>query len=59
MIKHRQLLKPLWEKKKLLVTSNFFFSHMLCTQPETCIPICQSLFAAELEEPKIGMRGKG
>ena len=23
----RSLLKTLWEKKKLLVTSNFFFSH--------------------------------
>ena len=26
-ISNRQLLKTLWEKKKLLVTSNFFFSH--------------------------------
>ena len=26
-INNRQLLKTLWEKKKLLVTSNFFFSH--------------------------------
>ena len=26
-INNRQLLKRLWEKKKLLVTSNFFFSH--------------------------------
>ena len=24
---HRQLLKTVWEKKKLLVTSNFFFPH--------------------------------
>ena len=27
LINDRQLLKTLWEKKKLLVTSNFFFSH--------------------------------
>ena len=26
-INNRQLLKTLWEKKKLLITSNFFFSH--------------------------------
>ena len=27
LIKNRQLLKKLWEKKKLLITSNLFFSH--------------------------------
>ena len=27
LINKRQLLKTLWEKKKLLVMSNFFFSH--------------------------------
>ena len=35
---------------------------MFSTQSENCIPICQyvaSLFAAELQEPKIGMWGKG
>ena len=39
---------------------------MFSTQSENCIPICQyfditsmSLFAAELDEPKIGMWGKG
>ena len=38
---------------------------MFSTQSEICIHICQyffyfiSLFAAELEEPKIGIWGKG
>ena len=36
---------------------------MFSTQSENCIPICQKfltsyLFAAELEEPKIGISGK-
>ena len=35
-------LKTLWEKKKLLVTSNFFFSQNdVFTQSENRIPICQ------------------
>ena len=37
---------------------------MFSTQSENCIPICQyfyimSLSGSELEEPKIGMWGKG
>ena len=37
---------------------------MFSTQSDDCIPICpyfdiMSLFAAELEEPKIGIWGKG
>ena len=40
------------------------FPTMLTTQSDNCIPICiyiflSSLFAVELEEPKIGMQGKG
>ena len=64
-IENRWLLKILWEKKKLLVTSNFFFSHNFSTQSDNCIPICVhifdilSLFATESEEPKISIWGKG
>ena len=37
---------------------------MFSTQPDNCIPICLffdiiSLFAAELEEPQIGLSGEG
>ena len=66
-INNSQLLKTLWEKEKLLVTSNFSFSHSVFYSIRyicNCIPIChvfdiKSFFAAELEEPKIGMLGKG
>ena len=64
-ISNRQLLKTLWEKKKLLVTSNFFFS-LECFQliqitvsPFVHIFDIISLFAVQLEEPKIGISGKG
>ena len=52
-------------KKKLLVTSNFFFfPQCLLLDQKIVSPFVNifesiSLFAAELEEPKIGMRGKG
>ena len=58
---NRQLFKTLWEKKKLLVTSNFFFSHnvfhsirKLYRQLVNIYDII-SLLAAELEEPNITM----
>ena len=61
---NRQLLKTLWENKKLLVTSNFFFSHNVFTRSDHCTTfVCIFdiifLFAAEFEEPKIGISGKG
>ena len=45
------------------MTSNFSFAHNVSTQSDNCIPICPifditSLFAAELEEPKIAISGK-
>ena len=55
----------MWEKEKLLVTSNFSFSHMFSTQSDDFIPHLSvffdviSLFAAELTEPKIDISGKG
>ena len=54
-------LKTLWEKKKLLVTSNFFFSHNVFYSIRKLYPPFVnifdiiSLFDAELEQPKIGM----
>ena len=36
-------LKTLWEKEKLLVTSNFSFHTMFSTQSDNCIPICPYL----------------
>ena len=44
--------------------SNFFFSTMFSMQSENCIPFVNifdiiSLFAAELEDPKIDISGKG
>ena len=61
-INNRQILKTLWEKEKLLVMSNFSFSHnvfllYLFLHLSTFDII--SLFAAELEECKIGISPKG
>ena len=44
--------------------SNFFFSTMFSTQSDNCTPFVLiddiiSLFAAELEAPKIGISGNG
>ena len=56
-----QLLKTLWVKKKLLVMSNFFFSHNVFYSIRTLYPYLMTFltsyltFAAEMEEPKIGM----
>ena len=40
------LLKTLWEKEKLLITSNFSFFHSVSTLLETCLP-----FSSNLELP--------
>ena len=62
-INNRQLLKKLWKKKKLLITSKSPFSTIFFTQiivsPFVHTFDITSLFAAGLEEPKIGMWGKG
>ena len=61
----RQLLKTLWEKKKLLLTSNFFFSHnvfllnQIIVSPFVHVFDTIFSFAAEVEEPKIAIFGKG
>ena len=60
-INNRQLLKTSLENKKMLVAPSF--PKMFSTQQKTASPFVIifdiiSLFAAELEEPKIGMRGK-
>ena len=60
----RQLFKTLWEKEKLFVTSNFLFQQFFLLNPIIVSPILHtfdiiSLFAVELEEPKIGLWGKG
>ena len=58
-------LKTLWEKKKLLVTSNFFFFpqcfllNQKIVSPFINIFDIISLFAAEMEEPKLGIEVKG
>ena len=62
-INNRLLLKTLCEKQKLLVTSNFFFSRNVFYSIRFFPQFVHifdiiSLFAAELEEPKIGVRGK-
>ena len=63
MHQQQTVLKTLWEKKKLLITSNFFFSTMFLLNQRIVSPFVNiydiSLFAAELEEPEIGMWGKG
>ena len=52
-------------KQEIAHNEHFFsFPTMFSTQSENCIPISQyfdivSLFAAEVEEPKIGTSGKG
>ena len=63
-MKNRQFLKTLWEKEKLLVTSNFSFSHVFYSNQIIVSPFVNifdivSLFAAEFEEPKVGISGKG
>ena len=63
-INNRQLLKTLWENEKLLIMSNFSFSHnVFNSKSDNCIPLCPffdiiSLFAVELERPKIVISGK-
>ena len=63
LINNRQLLKILWEKKKLLVTSNFSFSHnVVFPQSDNCTSFVHIsgiifLFVAELEKPKNGVSG--
>ena len=57
---NRQLLKTLREKKKLLRTSNFSFPQCFLLNQINVSPFVHifdiiSLFAAELEEPKIGI----
>ena len=60
-----QLLKTLWVKKKLLVMSNFSFSHnvfkvnQITVSPFVHIFDIISLFGVESEKPKIGRSGKG
>ena len=51
-------------KEEIAHDEQFLLFPMFSTQSENCIPICQyydiiPLFAAELEEPKTGMWGKG
>ena len=65
-INNRQLLETLWEKEKLLVTSNFFLSHKVFYSDTFVSPLfyifditCISLFAAEFEEPRICLSAKG
>ena len=58
-----RFLIKLWEKEKLLITSNSPFPTMFSTQSDNCVSICSffftsSFFAAELEELKIGISGK-
>ena len=77
-MKHQQqtAFENMRENEKLLVTSNFSFSHNVFYS-DNCVPIWPyfstqiivspfghifdilSLFAAELEEPKIFVSGKG
>ena len=61
----QQLLKTLWEREKLLVMSNFSFFHnvfnsyRIIVYPFVHVFDIISFFAAELEEPKIGIWGRG
>ena len=55
-INNRHFLKTLREKEKFLITSNFSFCHNVFFVHVFYII---SLFAAELEEPKIGISDKG
>ena len=60
-------MKTLWEKEKLLITSDFYFSHNVFYSRKYIVIVSQfvhvfaiiSLFAAEQEKPKIGISGKG
>ena len=61
---NRQILKTLWEKEKLLITSNFSFSHNVFYSYQISVsPFVHifdiSLLAIELEESKIDILGKG
>ena len=55
----------MWKKKKLLVTSNFFFFLQCVILTQIIVSLFVhifyfiSLFAAEFEEPKIGISGTG
>ena len=58
------LLKTLWEKEKLLVTSNFSFSHCFAIHLESFLPFLSNLKllsanSFSLEESKICCLGKG
>ena len=60
-INNRLLLKTFWEKEKLLVTSNFFFSHNVFNSIRQIVSVFVHIFdiisflAVELEVPKIGI----
>ena len=57
---NRQLLKTLWEKKKLLLLfPQCFLLNQIIASPFVHIFVITSSYAAELEEPKIGISGKG
>ena len=63
-INNRQPLKTLWEKEQLLVMSNCSFPQCFLLNQIIVCPFVHSfdttsLFDAELEEPKIGISGKG
>ena len=64
-INNRELLKTLWEKKKLLIMSNFFFFPQCFLLSKNIVsPFVNnsdiiSLFAAESEEPKLSYQVKG
>ena len=54
----------MWEKEKLLVTSNFSFFPKVFYSIRIVSPFVEifdivPLFDAEFEEPKIGISGKG
>ena len=58
------LWKTLWEKEKLLVVSNFSFSHSVFTCLENSLPFSSNLKlssanSSSLEESKICHFGKG
>ena len=65
MTLRNRLLKTLREKEKLLIMSNFSFSHNVFYWIRLLYPHFVyifdiiSLFAAELDNPKIGNSGKG
>ena len=57
-INNRQLLKTLWEKEQFLLFPQYFLFNQIIVSPFDHIFDIISLFAAELEEPKIGISGK-